>query len=337
MNQTKRSKNVFLIFIFFILAFHFHCRVNPNPKGSLFDPQSAQGALSSFFFNDILNNVSSRGWTVFSPSFGTTDPSDSVLFDQEGTTTYAIYVRNTNLTTRLYSSTNGMNYSQLGLQINNTNTNIFGAFTGRSQLSNYHSLNLGGAWTANALITGFCMVRYNTASAYILGDGIVDRTIDSGNSINTISTSPAYSSRNSGVCSFGNGKIYLVGGKNASSNLFDLWESTDGINWSLLTQSIIPTQSVGFNRPCYNIQNSNETNVLGMVYSDITSYKFHVVLSNLALLQSNDGKNWSCTNPNITYKSEFNTIANRVVLVGKRLFVYGQSNTGVENVYTDLE
>lgn len=333
MNDKNLKKTSFVCLFLFSLVLGFHCRVNPNPKGSLLDPFTAEGLLSTLIYNDSLNPGPTRDWTTITSPFGTTDPIDSALFDQIGATTYSIYIRNTNLSTRLYSSTNGISYSQLGVQINNTNTNIFAAFTGRSQLSNYHSLNLGGAWTANALISGFCMIKYNTASAYILGDGFVDRTIDSGNSINTISNSPAYPSRTSGSCLYANGKAYLLGGKNGSSNLFDLWESTDGISWTLITDRVKQTSGGGINRPCNAIQDTNDISVLGMVYSDVTTYKFHVIFNNLALLQSNDGKTWTCTNPNLNFNSGFNSIVNRAVLIGKRLFVYGQP----DNVYTDLE
>ncbi|MCW7471510.1 hypothetical protein [Leptospira kanakyensis] len=335
MNSFTRFKTNSLRTIVFVLVLFFflHCRVNPNPKGSLLDPFTVEGLVSTLIYNDSLNPGSTRDWTIFPSPFGTTDPIDSPVFDQIGTTTYAIYIRNTNLSTRLYSSMDGINYSQLGVQINNTNTNIFAAFTGRSQLSNYHSLNLGGAWNANALISGFCMIKYNTASAYILEENLVTRTIDSGNSINTITASPAYPSRTSGSCLYANGKVYLLGGKNGSSNLFDLWESSDGINWSLITERVKHTSAGGINRPCNAIQNSNDTSILGMAYSDVTTYKFHIVFNNLALLQSNDGSTWTCTNPNLNFNSGYNSIVNRAVLIGKRLFVYGQP----DNVYTDLE
>ncbi|TGL19700.1 hypothetical protein EHQ47_16505 [Leptospira bourretii] len=336
MNHFKRFRNVSLynvVFIFFLIFF-LHCRVNPNPKGSLLDPLSQEGIIPSLLLNDFINNVSIRNWTTFvSSPFGTTDPTDSVVFDQISPTIYAIYIRNSNLQTGLYSITGGTTYSQLGVLINNTNTNIFGAFTGRFQLSNYNSLDNGLNWNSSVTIPGFCMVKYSGTSAYILGDGFVNRTTDSGVSTNTLTSSPAYPSRTSGSCLFANGKAYLLGGKNGSGYLFDFWESTDGINWALITERVKQTSGGGINRPCNNIQNSNDISVLGLVYSTVTTYKFYVIFNNLSLLQSNDGKTWTCSNPNINFYSGFNSIANRAVLIGKRLYVYGQP----ENAYTDLE
>ncbi|MBL0954609.1 MAG: hypothetical protein IBJ01_07580 [Leptospira sp.] len=337
MNHFKRFNTIsFHHFVFILfLVFFLHCRVNPNPKGSILDPLSQEGFITSLLLNDFINNVSIRDWTTIPSPFGITDPTDSVVFDQISPTTYAIYIRNTNVTTGLYSSTNGTTYSQLGVLINNTNTNtnIFGAFTGRFQLSNYNSTDNGLNWNSTVLIQGFCMVKYNGTSAYILGDGFVNRTTDSGVSTNTLTATPAYPSRTSGSCLFANGKAYLLGGKNASGNLFDFWESSDGINWSLITTRVKQSSGGGFNRPCNQIESSNDISVLGLVYSTVTTYKFHVVFNNLSLLQSNDGKTWTCSNPNLNFNSGFNSIVNRAVLIGKRLFVYGQPDT----VYTDLE
>ncbi|ABZ94574.1 conserved hypothetical protein [Leptospira biflexa serovar Patoc strain 'Patoc 1 (Ames)'] len=335
MNQIRRNTSLILCIMISFSVFNTNCRVDPNPKGSLFDPGTTGGLINSFVLYDALSGGPSRTWTSFVSPFGTMDPTDSLVFDQLTTTTYAIYIKNTNLTTRLYSSSDGLNYSQVGNQINNTNTNIFGAFTSRFQLSNYNTTDSGVNWNSST-IPGFCLVKYNNTSAYILDGTAVERTIDSGLSTNTLTSSPAYPSRNSGVCSFGNGKAYLLGGKNGSSNLFDFWESTDGINWSLLTERVKPTSGGGFNLPCNVIQNANDTSILGLVYSDVTTYKFHIIFSNLALLQSNDGQTWQCTNPNLNYNSEFNSIANRAVLIGNRLFVYGISSSGPQNVYTDL-
>ena len=335
MNQIQRNTSFILCIIFSFSVFNANCRVDPNPKGSLFNPKTTEGLLNSFFYYDLVKNGPSRTWTSFVSPFGTMDPTDSLVFDQLTTTTYAIYIKNTNLTTRLFSSSDGLNYSQVGNQINNTNTNIFGAFTSRFQLSNYNTTDSGVNWNSST-ISGFCLVKYNNTSAYILDGTAAERTIDSGLSTNTLTSSPAYPSRNSGVCSFGNGKAYLLGGKNGSSYLFDFWESSDGINWTSVTASVKPTTNSGFNRPCDTIQQSNTVGILGLVYSDSTDFKFHIVFTNLALLQSNDGKTWTCTNPNINYNSEFNSIANRAVLNGKRLFVYGTSSTGSRNAYTDL-
>ncbi|MCW7493057.1 hypothetical protein ND861_11565 [Leptospira sp. 2 VSF19] len=336
MGHIKITTKVFnRIIVFFSLLLLFHCRVNPNPKGSMLNPKTPDGLFNSILLFALLNNGPTRDWTSFPSPFGTPDPTDSLVFDQIGITTYAIYIRNSIPLTRIYSSTDGTTYTQFGDPLNNfNNANIFAAFTGRFQLSNYHSPNVSGTgWTTSIFDPGFCLVKYNGTSAYLPGDGFVDRTTDSGGSFNRITSSPAYPSRTSGSCVYANGKTYILGGKNGSSNLFDFWESTDGIIWALITERIKQTSGGGINRPCNAIQNTNDTSVLGMVYSDVTAYKFHVVFNNLALLQSNDGKTWTCTNPNLTFNYGFNSIANRAVLIGKRLFVYGQT----DNVYTDLE
>lgn len=337
MNHLKLKTNLLISIVplFFVLL--TNCRVDPNPKGSLFDPRTPFGLLNSIISYDFLKNGSTRNWIGFSTAFASSNPSDTTSFDRLNQTTYALSVRSSNITSNIYSSADGLNYTQLGVTINNTNTNIFSAFNTRIQLSNYNTLDNGASWNANALVSGFCMVKDSGTSAYILGDNFVDRTIDSGNSINQITASPAYPSRFSSVCSYSNGKIYLVGGQKTNSYLYDLWESSDGINWSSVSLGVKPTSNSGFHRPCDIVNQSDTVGILGFVTSDVTEYRFHVVFNNLALLQSNDGKNWKCTNPSVNYQSEFTSITNRVVIIGNRLFVYGFSTNGLQNVYTNLE
>lgn len=334
LNSIFKHKLTFSFYLVCIL-FSQNCRVDEKPNGSLLDQGTPAGFFITSALFEIIRKGPTRNWTSFSTPFTSTNPSDLLSLDRKNQTTYAFYVNSSNSTSIVYSSNDGTNFSKLGVTVNTANTNVFSVFNTRIQLSNNYSSDSGATWTSNATISGFCMVKDSDTSAYVLGNGFVNKTVDEGVNFTLVTGSPGFPSRSSGLCTYKNGKIFLLGGQSSDSNFFDLWESTDGNNWTQISSSVKPEGNSGFNRPCDYFSNSR---IMGFAYSEETEYKYHVIGNNLALLQSKDGKSWQCTNPSFNaYYSGTNTISNRAVLLGKRLFIYGTSSYNSQNAYTDLE
>ena len=171
------------------------------------------------------------------------------------------YVTPGNLTDELWVSANGQNWATVptvGLSAEGRRAHSLTHFNGKMYLiggENTGGTHLNGIWYSNdgttwnysdglssfSIIVAHQTIVYNSKMYVIAGDLITGNTkvISTSDGLTwTMETSNAFSGRGGHKAVVFNGTMYVIGGENiASTRLNEIWASTDGSTWTLVTTS----------------------------------------------------------------------------------------------------